>query len=125
MAHGCAASRFTPGHSAIDSATVQPTRIARVTAEAMIPVINSPSDNGGISRSMMVPWILPESSENDELAKEFCIIAIAIRPGATKLAKGTPSTARPSRPRATVKMTTNRSVAIGEAERREKEVQYV
>src|SRR3546814_8718495 len=63
---------------------------------------------------MMVPWILPESSENEELAKEFCIIAIAIRPGATKLAKGTPNTMRPSRPSATVKMTRNSSVVRSE-----------
>ncbi len=85
----------TPGHSAIANATVQPTANARVIAAATIPLINSPGDSGGISRSMIVPCILPDSSEKLELAKAFCIIAITIRPGATKLANGTPSTSRP------------------------------
>jgi hypothetical protein len=81
-----------------------------VTAAARIPAISSPLESGGISRSMIVPCILPDSNEKEELAKAFCIIAITIRPGATKLAKGTPSTSRPSRPSATVKITRNSRV---------------
>ena len=81
-------------HSAIASATVNPTAIARVIAAARMPVISSPGERGGISRSMIVPCILPDSRENDELANAFCIIAITIRPGATKVAKGTPRTSR-------------------------------
>jgi hypothetical protein len=52
----------------------------------------------------MFPWILPTSSEKLELAKAFCIIAMTIRPGAMKSAKWNPSTIRPARPIATVKI---------------------
>ena len=65
---------------------------ARVTAAPTIPTISSPVDSGGIRKSMIVPWILPASSEKLELAKPFCIIPIMIRPGATNSAKSTPST---------------------------------
>ena len=65
---------------------------------------------------MIDPWILPDSSEKDELAKAFCIIPMTISPGATKLANGTPSTSRPSRPSATVKITRNSSVVTAGAQ---------
>ena len=59
---------------------------------------------------MIVPWILPDKNEKLALAKAFCIIAMTIRPGAMKSAKGTPSTLRSPRPRATSKITKNRTV---------------
>ncbi|MNC92522.1 hypothetical protein D3C83_89710 [compost metagenome] len=59
---------------------------------------------------------MPPSSENEALAKAFCIIPIMISPGATKLAKGTPRTSRPWRPNATVKMTRNSSVVAAGAQ---------
>ncbi len=64
----------------------------------------------------MVPWILPESSEKEELAKAFCIIAMAIRPGATKVGKLTPSTSRPPRPSATEKITRKSTVVTAGAQ---------
>ena len=65
---------------------------------------------------MIVPWILPESSEKLELAKAFCIIAMAISPGATKVGKLTPRTSRPPRPRATEKITRKSRVVIAGAQ---------
>jgi hypothetical protein len=59
-------------------------------AAPTMPINSSPSVSGGISRSMIVPWSLPASSEKLELAKAFCIMPIMIRPGATKVAKLTP-----------------------------------
>ena len=66
----------------IASASASPTITARVIAAPTMPAINSPFDKGGMSRSMIVPWILPARSEKLELAKAFCIIAITINPGA-------------------------------------------
>lgn len=65
---------------------------------------------------MMVPCILPASSEKLELAKAFCIMPIMIRPGATNAAKGTPSTIRSPRPSATVKITRNSRVVTAGAQ---------
>ena len=56
------------------------------------------------------------SDEKLELAKPFCIIAMAISPGATKVGKFTPSTSRPPRPSATEKMTRKSSVVIAGAQ---------
>src|SRR3546814_2321107 len=58
-----------------------------------------------------------------ELAKLFCSIAIMIRPGAMKSAKGTPMTVRPAPPSATVKMTRKRSVVIARSEEHTSELQ--
>ncbi|MNC87889.1 hypothetical protein D3C83_36570 [compost metagenome] len=65
---------------------------------------------------MIVPCILPASSEKLELANAFCIIPIMIRPGATNVANETPSTSRPPRPIATVKITRNSSVVTAGAQ---------
>ena len=65
---------------------------------------------------MIVPWILPDRNEKLALANAFCIIPMTIRPGATKVAKLTPSTIRLPRPIATVKMTRNSSVVIAGAQ---------
>ena len=69
---------------------------------------------------MIVPMILPDRNEKLEFAKEFCIIPITISPGATKVAKLTPSTIRPPCeplvPSATVKITRNSKVVIAGAQ---------
>ena len=65
---------------------------------------------------MIVPWILPASRLKLELANEFCIMPIMMSPGATNVAKETPSTCRSPRPIATVKMTRNSSVVTAGAQ---------
>ena len=87
-----------------------------MTAALIIASISSPSESGGIRKSTIVPWILPDRNEKLALANAFCIMPMTISPGATKVAKLTPSTSRPPLPRAIVKITRNSRVVIAGAQ---------
>jgi hypothetical protein len=55
-----------------------------VTAPSAMPATNSAGESGAISKSAMLPCTLATRSEEDELVKAFCAIAITMRPGARK-----------------------------------------
>lgn len=65
-----------------------PTIIPLVAAARHKAIVKVVADNGGIKKSMICPNTFAIVSEEDELAKEFIIITIAINPGAMKISKG-------------------------------------
>jgi hypothetical protein len=72
--------------------------------------VSSPALSGGISESTMLPWTFAITSEDEELAKAFCAIAIITRPGARNSAKRTPAISRTAPPSASAKTASSSSV---------------
>ena len=66
----------------ITKETDRPTSNPLVTPPSKYEKVNSYSDKGGIKTSTIFPCTFDIRIEEDVLAKEFCIIAIQMRPGA-------------------------------------------
>ena len=81
--------RWAKGRTA--RAVTAPTITPRVAAPAANPATCSAALSGGVMKSPMSPFILAWSRLEDELEKALLRICIMIRPGATKVAKRTPS----------------------------------
>ena len=66
----------------ITNETEKPTNRPLVTPPSKYEKVSSYSDRGGIRTSTIFPWTFDIRIEEEVLAKEFCIIAIQISPGA-------------------------------------------
>ena len=66
----------------ITKETERPTSKPLVMPPSKYEKVSSYSDNGGIKTSTIFPWTFDIRIDDEVLAKEFCIIAIQMSPGA-------------------------------------------
>ena len=66
----------------ITKETDRPTSSPLVIPPSKYEKVSSYSDKGGIKTSTIFPWTFDIRIEEEVLAKEFCIIAMHISPGA-------------------------------------------
>ena len=59
-----------------------PTKIPLVKAAKQMAALKFNAERGGIRKSIICPKTLAIVMDEEELAKEFCTITIAIKPGA-------------------------------------------